>query len=215
MARCPHCRRPVTGSLHKHLSACPLNTIFLAQRATKRVTPTRTSVKKKSLLQVINTSGGTVRLLGDTHFASASAPSKHLCSLISTRDRAAKVLADKYAAKQSLLDDNFCMEEDRWSSFDNHGSYFDNRSVSNLPKPADQSNDDETDAAFMRQFLPHIDPNADDPFDPSKFDKERMEYVKPRTTFSGALPHNLLDQIDLFRILLRAGCSLSMYDKIL
>ena len=42
-----------------------------------------------------------------------------------------------------------------------------------------------------------------------------MEYVKPTTTFSGALPNNLLAQIDLFRILLRAGRSLSMYGKII
>ena len=41
-----------------------------------------------------------------------------------------------------------------------------------------------------------------------------MEYVKPQTTFSGALPDNLLAQIDLFCILLRSGCSLSMYNKI-
>ena len=111
---------------------------------------------------------------------------------MSTRDRAAKVLADEYAAKQSLLDDDLCMEEDRWSSFDNHGSCFDDRSDSNLPEPAEQSNDDEADAAFMRQFLPHIDPDADDPFDPSKFDEERMKYVKPTQTFSGDLPVYLL-----------------------
>ena len=136
MARCPRCRRSVTGSLHKHLSACPLNIIFLNQRAAKRVTPTRTSLKQKSLRQVINTSAVAARLSADTHSASASAPSKHLCSLMSTRDRAAKVLADEYAAKQSLFDDNLCMEEDRSSSFDSHGSYFDERSDSNLPKSA-------------------------------------------------------------------------------
>ena len=92
MACCPHCRRSVTGSLHKHLFACPLKTIFLAQRATKCVTPTRSSLKQKSLLQAINTSGVAARLSGDTHFARASAPSKHLRYLMSTRDRAAKVL---------------------------------------------------------------------------------------------------------------------------
>ena len=42
-----------------------------------------------------------------------------------------------------------------------------------------------------------------------------MKYVKPQTTFSGVLPDNLLAQIDLFRILLCAGCSLSMYDEIM
>ena len=67
----------------------------------------------------------------------------------------------------------------------------------------------------MRQFLPHIDPDADDPFGPSKFDEERMKYVKPTKTFSSPLHVYLLAQIDLFRILLRAGCSLSMYDKII
>ena len=67
-----------------------------------------------------------------------------------------------------------------------------NRSDSDLPEPAEQSNDDKADAAFMRQFLPHIDPDADDPFDPSKFYQERMEHVKPTTTFYGPLPVNLL-----------------------
>ena len=54
MARCPHCRRPVTGSLHKYLPVCPLNIMFLAKRSSKRVTPT--SLKRKALRQVINTS---------------------------------------------------------------------------------------------------------------------------------------------------------------
>ena len=54
------------------------------------------------------------------------------------RDRAAKVLADEYADKKSLLDDEFCMEEDRLSSYDHDGSYFENRSVSNLPELAEQ-----------------------------------------------------------------------------
>ena len=114
------------------------------------------------------------------------------------------------------------MAADPWISFDNPGSALFDKSDSDLPGPAEvlpesaeQSNDDEADAAFMRQFLPHIERDADDPFDPSKFDKERMKYVKPTQTFSGDLPVYLLAQIDLFRIILRARCSLSMYDKII
>ena len=43
-----------------------------------------------------------------------------------------------------------------------------------------------------------------------------MKYVKPQQTYPRVHPVNLLAQIDLFRILLRAGrsCSLFMYDKI-
>ena len=67
------------------------------------------------------------------------------------------------------------LEEHCLSSYDPNAFHFDNRSDSNQPKPVEQFNDDEADAAFMRQFLPHIDPNAVDPFDPSKFDEERME----------------------------------------
>ena len=48
MARYPHCRRSVTGSLHKHLPVCPLNIIFLAKRLSKRVTPT--SLKRYCIL---------------------------------------------------------------------------------------------------------------------------------------------------------------------
>ena len=49
MARCPHCRRSVTGSLHTHLLICPLNIIFLAKCSSKCVTPT--SLKQKALRQ--------------------------------------------------------------------------------------------------------------------------------------------------------------------
>ena len=42
-----------------------------------------------------------------------------------------------------------------------------------------------------------------------------MRYVKPTETFAGNLLVYLLAQIDLFRILLRTGYSLSMYDKII
>ena len=55
MAPCLQCCRSVTGSLHKHLPVCPLNIIFLAKRSSKRVT--QTSLKRKALRQVINTSG--------------------------------------------------------------------------------------------------------------------------------------------------------------
>ena len=114
------------------------------------------------------------------------------------------------------------MAADPWISFDNPGSALFDKSDSDLPGPAEvlpksaeQSNDDEADAAFMRQFLPHIDPNADNPFDPSKFDEDLMRYVKLTQTFSRDLPLYLLVQIDLFRILFCAGYSLSIYDKII
>ena len=93
--------------------------IFRAKHASTRVTPPY--LKRHELRQVIHTSGVTASLLADTHSAHASPPSNHLCSLMSMRDCAAKVLADKYAAKQSLFGDDPCMEEDSWSSFDNRG----------------------------------------------------------------------------------------------
>ena len=68
MARYPHCCRSVTGSLHKHLPVCPVNYIFLTKRSSKRVTPT--SLKRKALRQVINTSGVAASILADIHSAS-------------------------------------------------------------------------------------------------------------------------------------------------
>ena len=107
------------------------------------------------------------------------------------------------------------MDEDPSSSLADHVYPYDERFDSDLAESAKQSNNDETDAAFMRPFLPHLDPDTDDPFDPLKFDKKKMKYVKPQQMVSGVLPVNLLAQIDLFHILLRDEYSLSMMNKIM
>ena len=74
-----------------------------------------------------------------------------------------------------------------------------------------------SDAAFMQQFASFIDPDVDDPFSPSLFDEEFMQYVHvhPRKEFSGAFHPSLLAQVDLFRLLQRSGCSLRMHDQII
>ena len=63
--------------------------------------------------------------------------------------------------------------------------------------------------------MKYINPDIDDPFDPDKFDEDTMEFIQPKDrTVEEVAPH-ILAQIDLLRILLRSGCSLNMYDKII
>ena len=80
---------------------------------------------------------------------------------------------------------------------------------------SDPAADAAADTAFMQQFASFIDPDVDDPFCPSLFDEESMQFVHPRKEFYGALHPSLLAQVDLFRLLQRSGCSLHMHDKII
>ena len=114
------------------------------------------------------------------------------------------------------------MEEDSWNSLDDHGYSFNDISDSVSADSAEpfnaneaDSNTDEVNAAVMGQLLPHIDPDADNLFHPSKFYKNKMKYVKPQQTYSGVLPVNLLAQINLFCSLVLTGCSLSLFEKIM
>jgi hypothetical protein len=90
--------------------------------------------------------------------------------------------------------------DDTWSMFDD--SSYDHHdwpaSSVHAPPPAENVNKDEADVAFMQQFLPFIDPDAADPFDPSRFSEDTMKYVHPKAQYTDVLPDHLLVQIDLF-----------------
>ena len=84
-----------------------------------------------------------------------------------------------------------------------------------LPDSTAQVNKSDADFAFMQQFAPFIDPDADDPLAPSKCSDEYLTHVPPPSKFTGTLSTSLIAQVDLFRILQRSGCSLAMHDQIL
>ena len=71
------------------------------------------------------------------------------------------------------------------------------------------------DRDFIEDFIQHIDPDANDPFDPRSFDESKMKFVEPKVPSFTNLCNHELAQIDLLRILTRSGCSLNMFDKIM
>ena len=81
--------------------------------------------------------------------------------------------------------------------------------------PTKNANEDNADAAFIQQCLPSIDPDVTDPFDSSQFSEETLQYVHPKARYTGVLPAYILAQIDLFQKNLRAGCSLSIFNKVI
>ena len=50
----------------------------------------------------------------------------------------------------------------------------------------------------MQHYLPFIDPDAADPFDPSKFSKDTIKYIHLQAKYTDVLPEHVLAQIDLF-----------------
>ena len=69
----------------------------------------------------------------------------------------------------------------------------------------------------MEQLLPFTDPDAVDPFDPSQFSEAEgtLKGVHLKAGYTAVLSEYLLAQIDIFQFLLQAGCSLSIFDKII
>ena len=83
------------------------------------------------------------------------------------------------------------------------------------PPPAENVNKDEANAVFIEPFLPFIGPDAANLFDPSQFSEDTTQYVDPKTRYTDVLSDYLLAQIDLFLFFLWAGCSLSIFNKII
>ena len=149
------------------------------------------------------------RLAGDTHFATHNRPSNLLHSKPSLRERA-RIQSSLPGACSTLQED--------YSGTDMEFEVNDSPSFPDAsPTPDSQAEvgEEDPDLAFIQQFAPFIDPDAEDPFAPSNFHDEYMTHVHPPSRFTGTLPTYLLAQVDLFRILQRSGCSLVMHDRIL
>ena len=190
MPSCCHCGRNFPRNrLRKHEALCPLASLA-PKTAPKRVSPLPPR-RSKAARQRVDLSAVQASLHEDTHRALPVAPSDQLFSSLNPSRPLSSPLDPPVLPASSLSDDY---------------------------APIDFSPDDPAfsdDQAFLRQFLPMIDPDATDPFDPESFDESSLKYLSPRKRFFGKLPPRQCAQIDLLRILLRSGCSLGMFDKIM
>jgi hypothetical protein len=211
VVHCPHCHKIIHGSLNRHTAKCPR--LRLKGFSPKRPSQSLPSPRRSSHKQKVTVSEAETRLLSDTHAASPSAPSLQLHNVGAIKETVTAARLSSH--HDSLQHDND--DDDMWSMFDDssYDHHDSSASSAQAPPPADNVNEDEADAAFMQQFLPFIDPDAANPFDPSRFSEDTMKYVHPKARYTDVLPDHLLAQIDLFRILIRAGCSHSIFDKII
>ena len=142
------------------------------------------------------------QLAGDTYFATHTRPSKLLQSRPSLRERA-KLLSSLPVSASTQSQTTFTLQEDHsgtgtdFEVNDSPRSFPD--SPAPLPDSTAQANESDADFAFMQQFDPFIDPDAEDPFAPSKFCDECLTHVPPPSKFTGTLPTSLIAQIDLFK----------------
>ena len=73
---------------------------------------------------------------------------------------------------------------------------------------------DSVDTEMIRLLL-MIDPNRIDPFDPSKFDEDEIDFIPELPQKNNNIPLSAKAQIDLLRILKKTGCSLKIHDAII
>ena len=209
VTRCPHCHKIIYENLKCQTSQCPLYGVEF--HYPKRSSQSQPSPHRSSHKQKVTVSEGETRLLSDTHAASPSAPSLQLHNVRWIKETV--TAARLFSCYDSLQHDN---DDDKmWSMFNNSSYDHHDSSASSAwaPPPVYNANKDEADAALMQQALPFTDPDTGNPFDPSWFSENTMKYAHPKTRYTDVLPNHLLAQIDDFRILLRAGCSLSIFDK--
>ena len=217
MGKCRFCGRVVAGSLRRHFAQCGPKSLVI-----KRSPPPhrgRSTLSKGAIHLQISTKHMSSQLAGDTHFATHTRPSTLLHSKPSLRERAQlqsslPVPPPTQPQSTSTLQEDHLGTDVEFEMNDSPRSFPDSPAFPDVPAQA-QVNEPDADFAFMQQFAPFIDPDAEDPFAPSKFCDEYMTYVPPRSKFTGTLPTSLIAQIDLFRILMRSGCSLAMHDQIL
>ena len=227
MLLCPYCSQEFTN-LTAHLNrGCQY---AKSQPHTKRKHSTKDS-SKRSRSNVIRQSKGTnaieALLTSDTHNAQKNITSDQLSLIPSIRNRANK----KRNPDSTSLPTNDYPSSDDESLIDFPDESFDyvaNQSTisheesTNLHEESDEihnstneNNIDDEDNSFIEKFIRFIDPDLPDPFDPDSVIEADLDFISSSHQHVGKLPENILAQIDLLRMLSRAGCSLSMFDKII
>ena len=178
MSHCPHCHRPVSGSLLKHIAHCPS-----AQKSKVSPKPHRhhsSLWKRPRLLQVIKPKSIEASLAGDTHTATHTRPSDllHSCPSLSeliNADSGIRVAHDTELDWSGSGPDYHVDDTDNIDSASNRQHTESQEPPNNDNNVAsDAASDAAADTAFMQQFASFIDPGVGDPFCSSLFDEESM-----------------------------------------
>lgn len=114
----------------------------------------------------------------DTHCANPSSPSKRLKTVAYVRAKAVKVQVLKFASSHDTFQDSCTIETGPWSHSLYGPSCFGNSFDwdSQPTKPTVPECNINEDMTFMYRFLPHIVPDANDPFNPFSVDYKKVRH---------------------------------------
>lgn len=235
-SQCTYCRKSFQN-LYAHQVKCEMKLVIdrmskQSKRAAMEVVSSRNAIRQK-----VNTERTAASLLGDTHGAQPSIVSNQLHNVTSMRERAnvARASGSKHNQQQDgvVLNPNDSNNLPHNPDYNDIGDddisfglvdYDDDVSFSEDEESSQNANEnkskktktEEEDLEFLARFVKYIDPDAKDPFDPDSINEDAMEFVEPMKDRGTYNPHNhILAQIDLLRLLMRSGCSLNMFDKII
>ena len=224
MPQCPHCFNFFNG-LTKHLvRGCPFAPIMSNssdQKKRKSTTynkhhsPRSNVIRQRKETRAIET-----LLSADTHNAPKNVVSDQLSLIPSLRHQVNQKRNTKIP--KTFTDTTDLSDDDTNDEFPNKS--YDSIS-NNSPSTTGQSNEnhspiennnlEDEDFSFLQRFISFIDPDLSDPFDPDSVVEADLEFINSTHKHIDRLPVNILAQIDLLRMLSRAGCSLAMFDKII